>query len=143
MFPKSFGFSYNPTAPEFLDMIVMTERSTIVLMAALIALVIYNVRNYMANPTMCVFVSPMMLVMSVASFQMLVLAGISVPNDYKSWLIGSVGAAMIGASIGILVVAVTGQVVEAFSRSRARRDMPEFADPGPNRVRSPTAGAGQ
>lgn len=119
------------TLREFTERVLEVDNSTLIMIVLLTALVIYNVRNYVANPAMCTFISPMMVGLSVVMYQVLILTEHIIPNSFNSWLVGTVLATTSGASIGIFVISVLGRLSERYAQARRRRLMPEFQDPGP------------
>ncbi|MFM2422279.1 MAG: hypothetical protein RL291_809 [Pseudomonadota bacterium] len=137
-----FNFSRQVTWQEFLDLMLETDRRTLIMIIALTALVIYNVRNFLSNPSMCTFISPLLVVLSVTAYQLMILAEITIPNVYNNWLVSVVIATAAGSALGIGLTALIGQIVEQYARWRRRTSMPEFVDPGPNRGTSPLVGPG-
>jgi hypothetical protein len=114
-----------------LEMMLETDRTTLIVIVMITAVVIYNVRNFLANPAMATFISPMIVVLSVAVYQVLILAEFTIPNVFSNWLVSTVVATSAGAGIGIVITAIVGQIFETMARLRRRNDMPEFQDPGP------------
>jgi hypothetical protein len=92
---------------------------TLLAIAALCVCSSYFVREYLANPTMIIFVYPVLFLLSVLTQYLFIAMEMYAPKKLDSWLMWTVVATIIGNFLGVCLVAAVGSLRERLGRHTA------------------------
>lgn len=102
------------------------DRPTLAVLCVLCVVAAYVIRDYMANPTMVIFVYPVLFLVSVVIQYSFILGEFYQPKKLDQWLMWTIMAAIVGNIIAITLVAWFGRFREGV---RATRTFKPIASP--------------
>ena len=97
---------------EHLENILSPDLATLAVLAALCAIAAYFVKEYLANPTMIVFVFPVMLVCALVAYYLFASTDQFNPKKMDQWLMWAILASICGAVVGIGVASMLAALRE-------------------------------
>ena len=109
-----------------LSNIYAMDRATLAVIAVLCAASCYALKEFMVNPTMVIFVYPLVFVLSLLVQYGFILGELFQLRRLDQWLMWTVMACICGNVVGIIVVACVGRLSESV---RARRRFKPIAVP--------------
>ncbi len=94
--------------------LLSVDWKTVALIAVLCGFAAYFIKDYMAHPTMVIFVYPVLVFFSVLAHYLLIQAEIYQTKKLDQWLMWTVLATICGTFVGTLVVASLASLRERF-----------------------------
>lgn len=95
-----------------IDGILAMDRPTLAVIAGLCVITAYFLKEFMANPTLIIFVYPVLFVCSVLFQYVVILMEIYPPRKLDLWLMWTVFACIAGNITGIAIAAGLGRLLD-------------------------------
>jgi uncharacterized membrane protein len=99
-----------------IESLLSMDLQTLVVLAMLCAMAAYFIKDYLANPTLIIFVYPVLVLCSILVQYLFIRAELYPPKKLDEWLMWTIIASIIGTIVGTSLVAAI-----AIYRDRPRR----------------------
>jgi hypothetical protein len=113
-----------------IELLLMLDWQTILVLIVLCSFAAYFIKEYLAIPTMIVFVYPVLLFFSLAAQRVFLALEAYPPKKLDAWLMWTIMAAILGNIVGTCVVASLARLRELSGRSAT----PRIETPPPRRT---------